>query len=435
MCGLVGVLTKFGSSGLSVVESDNFDTLLYVDAIRGYDSTGVFGVNRWGNLEWFKAVGAPGRLLGDKLYKDYSNELIRSGVAMIGHNRKATVGAIDDVSAHPFTEGHITVVHNGKIDNAKALEPSVSVDSHSVAYLFEREDYHTALSKLVGAFALIWYDAKAQKIYWCRNDKRPLSIFETTQSYYIGSENDMLEWVVGRSSATIQKRTEIKPGDVWSYNVVTNKVDVEENVFNPVFTYLPPSTPSQTAGQQHSTGKHGTNNKGNGRSRLSREKAGTTIKFELYDYKEVPDATGKFDSIGMGVTLDSPYEEVRFHCAIDDLHAMEQCDHCTGELAYTSTTKEGVVTWLVASSIKGVTKTKADWEEDDIPVSINNEILTKQIWSTMGKTCASASCNKKIQKADIEYCITDFSTKRRKAWCPKCSQELLKQTKSSMMTH
>ena len=423
MCGLVGVLTKFGQSGLSVVESDNFDTLLYVDAIRGYDSTGIYGVNRWGNLEWFKAQGLPNKILGSPEFKAYSNVAIREGVCLIGHNRKATVGAIDDESAHPFTEGSITVVHNGKIDNYKSIEPSVSVDSHSVAYLLDKEDYHTALGKLAGAFALIWYDIRTKKVFFCRNDKRPLSIVETGQSFYIGSELEMLNWIVDRSSATIVKRTDIKPGDVWCYDVTTASISVEENVFNPIFTYPLPSTPSHTAGTQHSTGKLGTSNK---KSRLKGLKASTLISFEVYDYKPCHD-NSKYDCIAMGVTLDPPYEEVRFFCNMDDLHRMEQADYSQGRLAYTSSNnKDGTVTWLDSSSVVSVTKPDPIDEDEFIPVSLNNEILTKQIWSTVSKTCAGQYCRAKITKNDIEYCLTDFSNKRKKIWCPKCSVVLQK---------
>ena len=45
MCGIVGIATK-QNNGFTSAEGDMFRDMLYLDAFRGWDSTGVFGVDK-----------------------------------------------------------------------------------------------------------------------------------------------------------------------------------------------------------------------------------------------------------------------------------------------------------------------------------------------------------------------------------------------------
>ena len=64
---------------------------------------------------------------------DMGKRVISKGKALIGHNRKATVGSVNNATAHPFVVGDsFAMVHNGTLRNHKALADTV-VDSEALA--------------------------------------------------------------------------------------------------------------------------------------------------------------------------------------------------------------------------------------------------------------------------------------------------------------
>ena len=89
--------------------------MLWLDALRGFDSTGMFCVNNQGNIYWAKEASNPGKFLPQAEVKDILNIAFRNGKMLVGHNRKATKGSVTDDNAHPFIEENIILVHNGTI--------------------------------------------------------------------------------------------------------------------------------------------------------------------------------------------------------------------------------------------------------------------------------------------------------------------------------
>jgi len=57
MCGIIGLLAK-NQSGFFSKDADIFSQLLYADAVRGWDATGVFGVLRNGDVDIKKQAAA-----------------------------------------------------------------------------------------------------------------------------------------------------------------------------------------------------------------------------------------------------------------------------------------------------------------------------------------------------------------------------------------
>ena len=55
MCGIVGVITKL-ENGFTQPQLDAFEYLLYLDVVRGEDSTGVFAVSNLGNVDIVKGA-------------------------------------------------------------------------------------------------------------------------------------------------------------------------------------------------------------------------------------------------------------------------------------------------------------------------------------------------------------------------------------------
>lgn len=188
MCGLVGIISK-RKSGFDYREKEAFKTALYVDALRGQDSTGLFSVDTDGNVSWAKESTTAQIFLDTQDVTKLLQDFIFDFRAVVGHNRKATKGAISDENAHPFVENNIILVHNGTLTNHESLtDKEVVVDSHAITHLMAELGVKEALSKLQGAFAIICYDINEKKLYALRNHQRPLFEVEFENSIMLVSE-------------------------------------------------------------------------------------------------------------------------------------------------------------------------------------------------------------------------------------------------------
>ncbi len=119
MCGIVGVLGKGAVAG-SIV--DALKRLEY----RGYDSAGVATLEN-GRLERRRAEGKlrnlEARLAAEPL----------EGAIGIGHTRWATHGKPTEANAHPHAARGLAVVHNGIIENFKALREELAAKGYGFA--------------------------------------------------------------------------------------------------------------------------------------------------------------------------------------------------------------------------------------------------------------------------------------------------------------
>lgn len=109
MCGIVGYV---GRRECTDVLMDALSKLEY----RGYDSAGI-AVFDDGEI---KVAKSKGRL--KDLEEKMRNTHRPSGHAGIGHTRWATHGEPSDVNSHPHSGERVTIVHNGIIENYKALK-------------------------------------------------------------------------------------------------------------------------------------------------------------------------------------------------------------------------------------------------------------------------------------------------------------------------
>ena len=109
MCGIVGYV---GYRDCTDVLMDALSKLEY----RGYDSAGIAVFDN----EEIKVAKSKGRLAD--LDEKMKAEGKPSGNAGIGHTRWATHGEPSDVNSHPHSGERVTIVHNGIIENYKALK-------------------------------------------------------------------------------------------------------------------------------------------------------------------------------------------------------------------------------------------------------------------------------------------------------------------------
>ncbi|AXH71992.1 MAG: Gn_AT_II protein [Podoviridae sp. ctbj_2] len=156
-----------------------FKDMLIMDQVRGPHSTGVVSVNRNTlKSQYQKKLGTPDELMNDKRFSDlFMGQL----GCLIGHNRYATKGAINRQNAHPFDMDGLIGVHNGTLNSYTRLEDHNKFDVDSQALYNHIDSYglKDALSKVIGAYALVWWDKKESTVNIIRNADRPLYIAET----------------------------------------------------------------------------------------------------------------------------------------------------------------------------------------------------------------------------------------------------------------
>ena len=192
MCGIVGILGK-------EPVADNIVEALRRLEYRGYDSAGVATLTASG-IERRRAVG--------KL-KNLATLLAReplAGTSGIGHTRWATHGGVTETNAHPHAVGDVVVVHNGIIENFRALKDQLiadgavfttQTDTEVVAQLLSSELKHgklpreavkAVLSRLQGAFALaILFKGENDLMIAARNGP-PLAIGHGDGEMFVGSD-------------------------------------------------------------------------------------------------------------------------------------------------------------------------------------------------------------------------------------------------------
>ena len=207
MCGIVVVISK-KAYGFTARDLTIFEQLLYADALRGEDSTGVIGVDKYGDMYIDKAAQTSNDFLLQYINSKSHKDMLKDGVVLIGHNRKGTIGKISDVTAHPFVvKDHFAMVHNGTLYNHEQLYKT-DVDSEALAMHIERtinDDYTAskfsdALADVYGAYACVWYNQQTNLVQFIRNDQRPLWLCEGDDAWYLASEGSMLHWILQRNS-------------------------------------------------------------------------------------------------------------------------------------------------------------------------------------------------------------------------------------------
>jgi len=192
MCGIVGIL---GSRPIAGSIVDALKRLEY----RGYDSAGIATLEN-GKLTRRRAEGKL-RNLEAKLASEPLN-----GSIGIGHTRWATHGKPSERNAHPHTSAGLAVVHNGIIENFKALREELTAkgyvfvsetDSEIAAFAVEDElasgktpeqAVHAALKRLRGAFALVYLFEGKENLLIGAQVGAPLAVGYGEGEMYLGSD-------------------------------------------------------------------------------------------------------------------------------------------------------------------------------------------------------------------------------------------------------
>jgi glucosamine--fructose-6-phosphate aminotransferase (isomerizing) len=192
MCGIVGIVGRDAVAG-QLVEA--LRRLEY----RGYDSAGIATLTR-GHLERRRAEGKLGNL--EMRLRDAP----LGGSIGIGHTRWATHGRPNETNAHPHATARLAVVHNGIIENFRALKAELQAqgvrfesetDTEVVAQLVSHamdqglgpvEAVAACLPRLHGAFALGFVFAGHDDLLIGARHGAPLAIGYGEGETYLGSD-------------------------------------------------------------------------------------------------------------------------------------------------------------------------------------------------------------------------------------------------------
>ncbi|MEM6762584.1 MAG: glutamine--fructose-6-phosphate transaminase (isomerizing) [Pseudomonadota bacterium] len=193
MCGIVGIV---GTEPAAPLLLDALKRLEY----RGYDSAGIATVDGDGVMA---RTRAPGKL------RNLERRLAEAplpGATGIGHTRWATHGSPTEANAHPHTATPVAVVHNGIIENFRALRGKLAAagaqfhsetDSETVAHLLAfhmrtAPDMKAALAatvrELEGAYALAFAFADRPGVLAAARVGSPLAVGEGADGVMIGSD-------------------------------------------------------------------------------------------------------------------------------------------------------------------------------------------------------------------------------------------------------
>lgn len=222
MCGLVAFFSGH-TNGLGYDEAKAFSDMLFVDTLRGWDSTGAFSVSNRGNVHMLKAALTGPDFICTQDYKDMQTEAVRDGIFLVGHNRAATRGTINDVNAHPFViNDNIILVQNGTWNGDHTHIKNTEVDTETVAHIIHDEvDIEKALQKINAAYALIWYNVKEKAMYAIRNSQRPLWVARTKRGgEMLASEASTILFASMRQGIELTgKPYEIAPGHLCKWQL------------------------------------------------------------------------------------------------------------------------------------------------------------------------------------------------------------------------
>jgi hypothetical protein len=244
MCGLVCVVSKY-SNGFTDKQKEVFNTLLFIDTLRGDDSTGAFLVENTGDVMLAKEIGAAQSFMKTKEYREITSRAYTKGSALVGHNRKATRGTISDANAHPFhVEDKVVLVHNGTLIGDHKKHADVEVDSHALAHLVARHSPEEAFSKIHGAYACIWYNFEDKTLNFFRNKERPLYWAETAHEWIWASEDTFINFAADRHDLKLLGKPAMLPEhclNIFSLDKSTWDVDSKN------LSIKPPAFPVHTS--------------------------------------------------------------------------------------------------------------------------------------------------------------------------------------------
>ncbi|APS32090.1 glutamine--fructose-6-phosphate transaminase (isomerizing) [Pectobacterium brasiliense] len=194
MCGIVGAVAQ---RDVAEILLEGLRRLEY----RGYDSAGLAVVDSEGNVARLRRLGKV------QVLSQAAEEHELHGGTGIAHTRWATHGEPSEENAHPHVSEHITIVHNGIIENHEPLRELLigrgyrfvsETDTEVVAHLvhFEQQQNGGTLVDVVkrvipqlrGAYGMVVLDNRDPSILVAARSGSPLVIGRGVGENFIASD-------------------------------------------------------------------------------------------------------------------------------------------------------------------------------------------------------------------------------------------------------
>ncbi|SHN37748.1 glutamine--fructose-6-phosphate transaminase (isomerizing) [Mucilaginibacter sp. OK098] len=194
MCGIVGYI---GFRDAYPIVIKGLHRLEY----RGYDSAGVSLFDK--ELKVFKKAGKVSDL------EDFVKDVDLGGTIGMGHTRWATHGVPSDRNSHPHASGNrrLNIIHNGIIENYGVIKETLlskghvfksDTDTEVLIHLVEdiqnetgldlREAVRVALTKVIGAYAIVIMSADEPDLLIAARKGSPMVIGVGKGEYFIASD-------------------------------------------------------------------------------------------------------------------------------------------------------------------------------------------------------------------------------------------------------
>lgn len=211
MCRNLGMM----GPGISQTDLSIIRDLGFISEMGGTDGAGIYQVRSHKFTKWtpddelmYKSWSTWSQVVTNEIdRKEYRDLLNNTFVdVVIGHVRASTKGGITDDNAHPFVFPNLVGVHNGTLKDQKYIHDKEKTDSELMFKDISERGVQAVLTELDrdSAFAIVMYNKIDKKVYFARNELRPLcfAFLEDREVMYWASEPGMLKFVLDRYGQT-----------------------------------------------------------------------------------------------------------------------------------------------------------------------------------------------------------------------------------------